>query len=269
MTGTSPRARSPPHRPSRSRCCTLYRRDGSHRPAGRRQGPGWESGASVPPLWPHPAGDRAAQGDGPSPGRCARWPDFLDGSRCPLDGDQRASQRDGRLQCPECSRYRDPSHRRAWPTPRMPESLGCCSSDGRWAIEFTSGPSMAGMCLWASRWFWRSIHDHGARGYPVDDRTPDQHDAYSVAAWLSTATADGRLLKAMTPDLSPPEMAVAQVEGWIRGVPWEPTKKPRGVGTDECRREIQKEAIVDLVFWVAEGIANPRSTVIGIWVVPK
>jgi len=62
--------------------------------------------------------------------------------------------------------------------------------------------------------------------YPVEDRTPDQHDAHSVAAWLSTAAADGRLLTAMTPDLSPPEMAVAQVEGWILGVPWEPSKKP-------------------------------------------
>ncbi|MFD2174304.1 hypothetical protein [Rhodobacter lacus] len=63
--------------------------------------------------------------------------------------------------------------------------------------------------------------------YPVEDRTPDQHDAYSVAAWLSTATAEGRLLQAMTPELSPPEMAVAQVEGWILGVPWEPAAKPK------------------------------------------
>ncbi|WP_199559608.1 hypothetical protein [Paracoccus sediminilitoris] len=62
--------------------------------------------------------------------------------------------------------------------------------------------------------------------YPVEDRTPDQHDAYSVAAWLSKAAADGGLLKAMTPELSPPEMAVAQVEGWILGVSWAPTKRP-------------------------------------------
>ena len=63
--------------------------------------------------------------------------------------------------------------------------------------------------------------------YPVEDRTPDQHDAYSVAAWLSTAATDGRLVKAMTPKLSPPETAVAQVEGWILGVPWEPTTKAK------------------------------------------
>ena len=61
----------------------------------------------------------------------------------------------------------------------------------------------------------------------MEDRTPDQHDAFSVAAWLSNAAADGGLLKAMTPELSPPEMAVAQVEGWILGVPWVPTKKAK------------------------------------------
>lgn len=64
-------------------------------------------------------------------------------------------------------------------------------------------------------------------GYPVEDRAADQHDAYSVAAWLSAAAADGRPLKAMTPELSPPEIAVAQVEGWILGVPWAPTKKAK------------------------------------------
>jgi hypothetical protein len=73
-------------------------------------------------------------------------------------------------------------------------------------------------------------------GYPVEDRTPDQHDAYCVAAWLSTAAADGRrLLQAMTPELSPPEMAVAQVEGWILGVPWAPTKKAKPSGKSIAR----------------------------------
>lgn len=73
-------------------------------------------------------------------------------------------------------------------------------------------------------------------GYPVEYRTPDQYDAYSVAAWLSTAAADGRLLKAMTPELSPPEMAVAQVEGWILGVPWAPTKIAKPIGKSIARR---------------------------------
>lgn len=61
--------------------------------------------------------------------------------------------------------------------------------------------------------------------YPTEGRTPDQHDAYSVAAWLAQAAEDGRLLQAMTPGLAPPEAAVAQLEGWILGVPWEFTKK--------------------------------------------
>lgn len=47
-----------------------------------------------------------------------------------------------------------------------------------------------------------------------------------MAAWLSTAAADGRPLTAMTPDLLLPERALAQVEGRILGVSREPSKKP-------------------------------------------
>ncbi|MDT8854926.1 hypothetical protein RNZ50_07820 [Paracoccaceae bacterium Fryx2] len=64
--------------------------------------------------------------------------------------------------------------------------------------------------------------------FPADGRTPDQHDAYSVAAWLSQAAQDGKLLEAMKPSLTPPEAAVAQVEGWILGVPWEAPEKQKG-----------------------------------------
>lgn len=64
--------------------------------------------------------------------------------------------------------------------------------------------------------------------FPAEGRTPDQHDAYSVAAWLSQAMQNGRLLEAMKPNLLPPEAAVAQVEGWVLGVPWEaPNKQKR------------------------------------------
>ena len=52
-----------------------------------------------------------------------------------------------------------------------------------------------------------------------EDRTGDQHDAYSIAAWLSRADQDGSLLAFLKPDLTPPERAIAQVEGWILGVP--------------------------------------------------
>jgi hypothetical protein len=57
------------------------------------------------------------------------------------------------------------------------------------------------------------------RGYAQGNRTGDQHDAYSIAAWLARADRDGSLATFLNPDLSPPERTVAQVEGWILGVP--------------------------------------------------
>ena len=41
--------------------------------------------------------------------------------------------------------------------------------------------------------------------------------AYSIAAWLYRADQDGSLGAFLKPDLTPPERAVAQVEGWILG----------------------------------------------------
>ena len=58
-----------------------------------------------------------------------------------------------------------------------------------------------------------------SRNFAVEDRTPDQHDAFSIAAWLSRADRNGRLAACLNPDLTPPERTVAQVEGWILGVP--------------------------------------------------
>ena len=54
--------------------------------------------------------------------------------------------------------------------------------------------------------------------YAPEDRTPDQHDAYTVATWLRQADRDGRLQDALHPNLSPPERGIAEVEGWILGV---------------------------------------------------
>ncbi|WP_432258023.1 hypothetical protein [Cupriavidus sp. TMH.W2] len=48
--------------------------------------------------------------------------------------------------------------------------------------------------------------------------TSDQHDAYTVAAWLRRADQDGLLQAALHPHLDPADQAVAQVEGWILGV---------------------------------------------------
>jgi len=57
------------------------------------------------------------------------------------------------------------------------------------------------------------------RGFAPEGRTPDQHDAFCIAAWLSRADRDGTLADFLKPDLSPGERAVAQIEGWILGVP--------------------------------------------------
>ncbi|MFO1465440.1 MAG: hypothetical protein U1F35_03195 [Steroidobacteraceae bacterium] len=54
--------------------------------------------------------------------------------------------------------------------------------------------------------------------YPIAGRTGDQHDAYSAAAWLQEADADGRLTGFLNPELTPSQRAVAGVEGWILGV---------------------------------------------------
>ena len=54
--------------------------------------------------------------------------------------------------------------------------------------------------------------------YPVDGRTQDQHDAYSVAMWLRDADNDGRLQAALHPDLDDALQMLARVEGWILGV---------------------------------------------------
>lgn len=56
-----------------------------------------------------------------------------------------------------------------------------------------------------------------SRGFAKENRTGDQQDAYSVAAWLSRADRDGSLTAFFKPVLTQPERAVAQVEGWILG----------------------------------------------------
>jgi hypothetical protein len=56
------------------------------------------------------------------------------------------------------------------------------------------------------------------RGVSREGRTPDQHDAYSVAAWFRRADLDGTLAAFLKPELSSTERAKAQIEGWILGV---------------------------------------------------
>ncbi len=57
-----------------------------------------------------------------------------------------------------------------------------------------------------------------SRGFAREGRGADQHDAYSVAAWLSRADHDGSLAAFLKPDLTGSERPVAEVEGWILGV---------------------------------------------------
>ena len=65
-----------------------------------------------------------------------------------------------------------------------------------------------------------------SRGYANEGRNGDQHDAFSIAAWLSHANRDG----------SPPERALAQVEGWILGVAGSSTR-PMVASTRTKRRQ--------------------------------
>ena len=55
--------------------------------------------------------------------------------------------------------------------------------------------------------------------FPREALTRDQHDAYAAAAWLSQADRHGRLAAAFRPALSPADQEVAEIEGWILGVP--------------------------------------------------
>ena len=57
-----------------------------------------------------------------------------------------------------------------------------------------------------------------SRGLPREGRTADQHDAFSVAAWLRHADLDGTLAEFFKPGLTPKEQAIAQIEGWILGI---------------------------------------------------
>jgi hypothetical protein len=58
-----------------------------------------------------------------------------------------------------------------------------------------------------------------SRAFANDGRTADQHDAFSIAATLSRADRDGRLAAMLKPDLAPADRTMAEIEGWIPGVP--------------------------------------------------
>ena len=74
--------------------------------------------------------------------------------------------------------------------------------------EFTAGRSVIAE-VYPSLW---------SRGFARDERSQDQHDAYSAARWLRQADLDGRISAFMTPSLTFAQRTLAQVEGWILGV---------------------------------------------------
>ena len=57
-----------------------------------------------------------------------------------------------------------------------------------------------------------------SRNWPREGRTPDQHDAYAIAAWLRQVAGDGSLAQFLVPTLTPEEATIASAEGWILGV---------------------------------------------------
>lgn len=57
-----------------------------------------------------------------------------------------------------------------------------------------------------------------SKEFPREDRTSDQHDAYSIAAWLRRADRNASLAPLFDPHLEPDEQRTANIEGWILGV---------------------------------------------------
>ena len=56
------------------------------------------------------------------------------------------------------------------------------------------------------------------RRYPREQRTVDEHDAYSVAHWLRQMDGRRVLDKYLNPPLTLPERRLVELEGWILGI---------------------------------------------------
>jgi len=54
--------------------------------------------------------------------------------------------------------------------------------------------------------------------FPCEDRTPDQHDAYTAARWMRETDASSKLEAYFHPQLSPEDRSLAELEGWILGI---------------------------------------------------
>ena len=57
-----------------------------------------------------------------------------------------------------------------------------------------------------------------SRNFACESRTADQHDAYSVAAWMREADRHCRLAEFFQPTFTGDERVIANIEGWILGI---------------------------------------------------
>ncbi|MDE3166606.1 MAG: hypothetical protein KGN36_12445 [Acidobacteriota bacterium] len=57
-----------------------------------------------------------------------------------------------------------------------------------------------------------------SRDFAREGRTPDQHDAYSIARWLQLADRGETLPRYLCPEVSDTERRAAAIEGWILGL---------------------------------------------------
>jgi hypothetical protein len=80
-----------------------------------------------------------------------------------------------------------------------------------------------------------------SRSFSREGRTAaDQHDAFSVVAWIRRADLDGTLSEFFKPSLTPSEHAIAQIEGWILGIKYNSdtvgplSRLPDGSGRGRC-----------------------------------
>jgi len=56
------------------------------------------------------------------------------------------------------------------------------------------------------------------RRFPKDGRDGDEQAAYAIAAWLQRADLNDSLGGYFNPPLTPEELGIARIEGWILGV---------------------------------------------------
>ena len=57
-----------------------------------------------------------------------------------------------------------------------------------------------------------------SKGFTRENRTGDQHDAWSIAEWMRQTDKQGLLPTYFNPPLSPDQRRIADIEGWILGV---------------------------------------------------